>query len=71
LLVLACATTATSLDAVASSYSQSFVRALSALLAAAQGTSVSSWQQVRSAGDGLAWAICSLLNLNLHLLLTW
>ena len=53
LLVLACASTAPSLDAVASSFSQSFVRALSALLAAAQGTSVSSWQQVRSAWDGL------------------
>ena len=49
LLMLACSSTAPSLDTVAVSYSQGFVRALSALLASAQGTSFSSWQQVRSA----------------------
>ena len=46
LLMLACSSTAPSLDTVAVTYSQAFVRALSALLASAQGNSFSSWQQV-------------------------
>lgn len=49
LLMLACSSMAPSLDTVAATYSQGFVRALSALLASAQGTSFSSWQQVCSA----------------------
>ncbi len=46
LLMLACSSTSPSLDTVAATYSQGFVRAVSALLASAQGTSFSSWQQV-------------------------
>ena len=46
LLMLACSSPSPSLDTVAATYSQGFVRALSALLASAQGTSFSSWQQV-------------------------
>ena len=54
LLMLGCCSTAPSMDALASTYSESFVRAVSALLASVQGTSFSSWQQV-SPDCACAW----------------
>ncbi|CAK0773929.1 hypothetical protein CVIRNUC_004116 [Coccomyxa viridis] len=48
LLMLGCCCTAPTMDALAATYSEGLVRAVSALLASVQGTSFSSWQQVAS-----------------------
>ena len=55
LLVLGCCSTAPTMDALAATYSEGLVRAVSALLASVQGTSFSSWQQVSPACT-CAWA---------------
>ena len=55
LLVLGCCSTAPTMDALAATYSEGLVRAVSALLASVQGTSFSSWQQV-SPACACAWA---------------
>ena len=55
LLMLGCCSSAPTMDALAATYSESLVRAVSALLASVQGTSFSSWQQV-SPACACAWA---------------
>ena len=55
LLMLGCCSTAPTMDALAATYSEGLVRAVSALLASVQGTSFSSWQQVSPACT-CAWA---------------
>ena len=49
LLMLGCCSSVHSMDALAATYSEGLVRAVSALLASVQGTSFSSWQQVSPA----------------------